>query len=49
MIKVHGKDAKSLVYNWKISDLKVINSPLSIDKKFARYLRRYNTYAKKGV
>lgn len=55
MNTVHGKKANSLVLNYDYSHLDTIPLPskLSIDKMFARYIRRYNTYAtmnsKKGV
>ena len=48
---LHGKRPNQLVYDYKISHLDIIPTPskLSLDKIFARYIRRYNTYAKKGV
>ena len=53
MNKVYGKKANSVVLA-SDSHLDIIPLPskLNIDKMFARYLRRYNTYAmmnKKGV
>tara|TARA_Y100000361_G_scaffold87076_1_gene77366 strand:+ start:553 stop:726 length:174 start_codon:yes stop_codon:yes gene_type:complete len=51
MNKLHGKKPNQLVYDYKISHLDIIPTPkkLSLDRMFARYIRRYNTYAKKGV
>jgi hypothetical protein len=51
MNKLYGKRPNQLVSNWKISHLDIIPTPsrLSLDRMFARYIRRYNTYAKKGV
>ncbi len=51
MNKLHGKRLNQLVYDYKISHLDIIPTPqrLSLDRIFARYIRRYNTYAKKGV
>ena len=54
MNKVYGKKANSLVLNYDYSHLDLIPTPskLNIDKMFARYIRRYNTYVimtKKGV
>lgn len=48
---LHGKRPNQLVLDYKISHLDIIPTPskLSLDKIFARYIRRYNTYAKKGV
>ena len=51
MNKLHGKRLNQLVFDYKISHLDIIPTPkrLSLDRIFARYIRRYNTYAKKGV
>ncbi|MDA0764118.1 MAG: hypothetical protein O3A39_06755 [Proteobacteria bacterium] len=48
MNTVHGKKANQLVLDWNISHLDIIPTPskLSVDRMFARYIRRYNTYAK---
>ena len=51
MNKVHGKKPNQLVLDYKISHLDIIPTPskLTLDKVFKKYIRRYNTYAKKGV
>ena len=51
MNKVHGKKANQLVLDYKISHLDIIPTPskLTVDQVFKKYIRRYNTYAKKGV
>ena len=51
MNKVHGKKANQLVYDYKISHLDIIPTPskLTADQVFHKYIRRYNTYSKKGV
>ena len=51
MNKLHGKRLNQLVLDYKISHLDIIPTPkrLSLDRMFARDIRRYNTYAKKGV
>ena len=48
MNKVHGKKANTLVYDYNYDDLYIIPTPskLSIDRRFTKYVRRYNTYAK---
>lgn len=51
MNKVHGKKPNQLVLDYKISHLDIIPTPskLTVDQVFKKYIRRYNTYAKKGI
>jgi hypothetical protein len=51
MNKVHGKKANTLVYDYNYTDLYIIPTPskLSIDRRFTKYIRRYNAYAKMAM